>query len=153
MAFNGGTQGAKVLSMNTNKHHHAADSLAHSAHNSVVNGGSKAIFNYEESLIRLGGDSDLFDEILGMFLEDAPALLQQASLSLADGDAETLERMAHTLKGMSANFNAAAAVEASYAVELLARERRLDKAAVCFPRLEDELHRLEAALRNFQQHH
>jgi HPt (histidine-containing phosphotransfer) domain-containing protein len=61
-----------------------------------------------------------------------------------------LERAAHTLKGLSANFAAPAAVEASYAVELLAREHRLQSVAVCFGRLETELHRLEAALRDFR---
>ena len=109
-----------------------------------------AVFNYEESVTRLGGDGALFDDILDIFLEDAPKLLAQASTSLGSGDSETLERAAHTLKGLSANFAAPTAVEASYAVELLAREHRLQSAAMCFPRLEAELHRLEAALRHFR---
>jgi HPt (histidine-containing phosphotransfer) domain-containing protein len=109
-----------------------------------------SIFNHEESVTRLGGDEALFDDILDIFLEDAPKLLEQASTSLCSGDSETLERAAHTLKGLSANFTAPTAVEASYAVEILARERRLQSAALCFPRLEAELHRLEAALRDFR---
>jgi HPt (histidine-containing phosphotransfer) domain-containing protein len=108
------------------------------------------VFNYEESVTRLGGDEELFADILDIFLEDAPKLLAEASHSLGSGDSETLERAAHTLKGLSANFAAPAAVEAGYAVELLAREHRLQSAAMCFPRLETELHRLEAALRAFR---
>jgi HPt (histidine-containing phosphotransfer) domain-containing protein len=111
-----------------------------------------SVFNYEESVTRLGGDGALFDDILDIFLEDAPKLLAQASTSLCSGDSETLERAAHTLKGLSANFAAGAAVEAGYAVELLAREHRLQSAALCFPRLEAELQRLEAALREFRSH-
>ncbi|MEX2113416.1 MAG: Hpt domain-containing protein [Pirellulales bacterium] len=111
------------------------------------------VFDYDDSLARLGGDSQLFNEVVDIFLEDAPKLLSQASTSLAAGDSATLERAAHTLKGLSANFAAAAVVAAGYAVELLARERRLDGAAVCFPRLETELHRLEAALRDFRGQH
>jgi two-component system, sensor histidine kinase and response regulator len=110
-----------------------------------------AVFDYELCLSRLGGDRELFDEILEIFLEDAPALLAQASTSLANGDWATLERATHTLKGLSANFAAAAAVTASYTVELHAREHRLQSAAQCFPLLEAEMLRLETALRAFRQ--
>jgi two-component system, sensor histidine kinase and response regulator len=112
---------------------------------------SSGVFDYEDSLARLGGDRQLFDDIVAIFLEDAPLVFEQASGSLAAGDSATLERAAHTLKGLSANFAAASAVAAAYAVELHARERQLDNAAVCFPQLESELHRLQAALRNFRQ--
>ncbi|MEX0677408.1 MAG: Hpt domain-containing protein [Pirellulales bacterium] len=111
------------------------------------------VFDYEGCLARLGGDRELFDEILDIFLEDAPPLLSQASTSLARGDSAALERATHTLKGLSANFAAAAAVTAAYAVELHARDHRLDSAAICFPQLEAEVHRLEVALRNFRQQH
>jgi HPt (histidine-containing phosphotransfer) domain-containing protein len=110
-----------------------------------------ATFNYEESVTRLGGDRALFDEILEIFLEDAPTLLEQASNSLADGDCATLERAAHSLKGLSANFAAGPTVAAAYAVELHAREHALADAAHCFPRLVSQLHRLEDGLRAFRQ--
>lgn len=111
------------------------------------------VFDSDLCLSRLGGDRELFDEILEIFLEDAPPLLAQAARSMANGDAAALERATHTLKGLSANFAAAAAVTAAYAVELHARDHRLDSAAICFPQLEAEVHRLEVALRNFRQQH
>ncbi|MGD9724482.1 MAG: Hpt domain-containing protein [Pirellulales bacterium] len=109
------------------------------------------VFDYADSLLRLGGDAELFNDIADIFLEDAPKYLAEASRTLTTGDAATLERAAHTLKGLSANFAAAAAVEAAYAVELLAREHRLEGAARCFPRLEAEVQRLETALREFRR--
>jgi HPt (histidine-containing phosphotransfer) domain-containing protein len=115
--------------------------------------GDGAVFDYQDCLTRLGGDAQLFNDILDIFLEDAPQLLEQARSSLASGDAETLSRAAHTIRGLSANFAAAAAVAASYAVELHAREQKLEMAAQCLPRLELELHRLEAALADFRSHH
>ncbi len=117
------------------------------------NRSNEGVFDYEDSLARLGGDDQLFNEVVDIFLEDVPKILSQASNSLAAGDSATLERAAHTLKGLSANFSAASAVAAGYAVELLAREHRLDGAAVCFPRMESELHRLETALRDFRNRH
>jgi HPt (histidine-containing phosphotransfer) domain-containing protein len=111
------------------------------------------VFDYKDCLTRLGGDPQLFRDILEIFLEDAPQLLEQAHASLEKGDAETLARAAHTIRGLSANFAAASSVAASYAVELHARERQLDMAAQCLPRLESELHRLESALANFRSRH
>jgi HPt (histidine-containing phosphotransfer) domain-containing protein len=107
-------------------------------------------FDYATSVTRLGGDRELFLDIIEIFLEDGPIYLEQAALALADGDIATLERAAHTLKGMSANFAAAAAVAAAYAVELHAREHRLENAAACFPQLQSQVQQLEAALREFR---
>jgi HPt (histidine-containing phosphotransfer) domain-containing protein len=115
--------------------------------------GDSTIFDYQDCLRRLGGDAQLFNDILDIFLEDAPLLLEQARSSLASGDSETLTRAAHTIRGLSANFAAASAVSASYAVELHAREQKLEMAAQCLPRLESEVHRLEAALADFRLHH
>ena len=75
--------------------------------------------------------------------------LEQAAQALADKDLATLERAAHTLKGMSANFAAAAAVAAAYAVELHAREGRVENATACFPQLQGRIRELDGALREF----
>jgi HPt (histidine-containing phosphotransfer) domain-containing protein len=107
-------------------------------------------FDYATSVARLGGDRELFLDIVEIFLEDGPMYLEQAVGALAKGDAGTLERAAHTLKGMSANFAAASAVAAAYAVELHAREHRLENAAACFPQLQRQVQHLDAALREFR---
>jgi HPt (histidine-containing phosphotransfer) domain-containing protein len=113
-------------------------------------GGSEVLFDYDASLSRLGGDRELFHEILDIFLEDAPTLLEKAAHALANGDTDTLGRSAHSLKGLSANFAAAPTVAAAYAVELHAREHDLKSAAICFQELETQLHRLDAALRELR---
>src|SRR5690349_3269625 len=107
-------------------------------------------FDYATSVARLGGDRDLFLDIIEIFLEDSPMYLEQAKQALAEGDLATLERASHTLKGMSANFAAAGAVAAAYAVELHAREHRLENAAACFPQLQSQVQQLDAALREFR---
>lgn len=107
-------------------------------------------FNYDSALMRLGGDRSLFNEVLGIYLEDAPELLGQASTSLASDDMPSLQRAAHTLKGLAANFGAAAAVAAAYAVELHAGSGQRDRAAKALPQMEAEIQRLETALRHFR---
>jgi HPt (histidine-containing phosphotransfer) domain-containing protein len=100
----------------------------------------------------LGGDRQLFVDIVGIFLEDAPAILDQAAAALAEGDSEAVARAAHTLRGMAANFAAESAVAAAYAIESHARSHRLENAAGCFGNLKQQVEALQAALREFRGH-
>ncbi len=105
----------------------------------------------ERSLARLGGDPALFVEIVGLFLEDSPILLERAQRGLRDQNLAELERTAHSLKGLSVTFNAHALSAAALSVEQHARERDLERAAACFADLEHELERLQGVLKRFQQ--
>jgi len=106
-------------------------------------------FNYKRSVSRLGGDTVLFREIVELFLEDAPALLVQAHRSLASGDATTLERSAHSLKGLAANLDALTVVSAAQSIEHHAQQRDLSLAGACLPELAKRLQALQAALTKF----
>ncbi len=105
-----------------------------------------AAFDYERSLARLGGNPDLFGEIVVLFLEDAPQLLTRAREGLDHQDLPELERAAHSLKGLSVNFDATQLAAASARLEQLAREHDFDRAAACFPELEREFTRLQREL-------
>jgi signal transduction histidine kinase/CheY-like chemotaxis protein/HPt (histidine-containing phosphotransfer) domain-containing protein len=50
------------------------------------------------------GDAELFDELAGMFVVDAPNLAGEVEVALAAADAPRLARAAHTLKGLFATF-------------------------------------------------
>ncbi len=106
-------------------------------------------FNYQRSVARLGGDAVLFREIVELFLEDAPALLVQAHRSLASGDALTLERAAHSLKGLAANLDAVTVVSAAQSIEQHAQQKDLSLAGACLPELAKRLQSLQAALAKF----
>ena len=64
------------------------------------------VFDYEDFLHRIDGDIDLLKEVIGIFLEDTPALLANLYAGIRIGDAEAVERAAHTLKGSAANISA-----------------------------------------------
>ena len=104
------------------------------------------LFNYERSLERLGGDQTLFEEVVVLFLEDSPKLLKQARSALESRDAETLARASHSLKNLSATFDATEAAEAAKAVEQRAHEGELVQASGLFDDMQRELERLQAAL-------
>jgi HPt (histidine-containing phosphotransfer) domain-containing protein len=107
-------------------------------------GGS--LFDYDRSLARLGGDPALFEEIVTLFLEDCPQLLRQARSAWSEGDLETLARTAHSLKNLTANFDASAAMMAAATVEQRIQDRALAHVDLCLSEMERELGRLQSAL-------
>lgn len=66
--------------------------------------------------------------------------------ALDAGDAQALQRAAHTLKGSIANFGAKAATEAALALEELGRAERLEEAAERLDGLCREVDRVAEAL-------
>jgi HPt (histidine-containing phosphotransfer) domain-containing protein len=52
-----------------------------------------------------GGD-DILNELIDLFLQDAPSRLLQMGRALLEGNAGTAARVAHSLKGSSANLGA-----------------------------------------------
>jgi two-component system sensor histidine kinase/response regulator len=61
---------------------------------------------YDELLALMEGDRDLLQELIGVFLEDAPQRIEAVRRALADRDAEALYRAGHALKGSAGNFGA-----------------------------------------------
>ena len=110
----------------------------------------EATFDYDRSLARLGGDPGLFAEIVVLFLEDAPQLLDRVREGLEQQNQAELERAAHSLKGLSVNFDAKRLSSAAASVEQHARENDLERAAACYPNLEQEFRRLKDDLVAFR---
>lgn len=75
------------------------------------------LLQVDAALQRLGGDIELLDQIILIYLEDAPTLLHTAREALAKGDAGELRRAAHSLKSMMATLGAPAGVTAALRLE------------------------------------
>jgi PAS domain S-box-containing protein len=86
--------------------------------------GSKRMgeLDYSAALARVGGDSDLLEELAGMFLEEYPKLLEEIRRGLGEQNATVASNAAHQLKGLLAQFGAETARQAAYAVEQPARQ-------------------------------
>jgi HPt (histidine-containing phosphotransfer) domain-containing protein len=69
----------------------------------------------------LGGDPEFLVEVVEAFLSDSPPRIEALKSSLAGGDADTLGRAAHSLKGSSGNFGAARMQALCADIERLAR--------------------------------
>jgi HPt (histidine-containing phosphotransfer) domain-containing protein len=108
---------------------------------------SMPLFDYQGSLARMGGDEQLFGEMVGFLFADAPRWLDELRKGLDREDLPLVQRSAHTIKGLAANFGATPTVAAAARVEKLAREDRdLVAARQALPALEAALRELETAL-------
>jgi HPt (histidine-containing phosphotransfer) domain-containing protein len=104
------------------------------------------VYDYAGSLCRMGNDQELFQEMVGLLRADAPPLLSAIRAAQSDGDAPRLQRAAHTLKGLSANFGAQRAVTAAETVEKLAKAHQSAGMPAAISELEESLDELVAAL-------
>jgi len=60
---------------------------------------NEPLWNMSKTLEQLGGDEMLLQEVMDIFLEEAPKHLAALRLAVTQGVAETVETAAHTLKG------------------------------------------------------
>ena len=102
-----------------------------------------AVLDRAVALERVGGDSELLQEMAQLFLDEYPSQLEAVRAAVRARDARALERSAHSLKGSVGNFGAAAALEAALRMELLGRRGELQD-------VEQAMRSLEVALLTLQ---
>ncbi len=111
---------------------------------------STCCFDAAAALERLDGDEELFTALIDIFQQDSVDLAERLSASLATGNIREVERAAHSLKGLAANFDAKGATEAAARIEEMARNRTITGIEPLVHRLELRLEELRAALRRWE---
>ncbi len=61
--------------------------------------------NLKQILNRLGGDWELFQELIQIFTEDAPEIVNEIKRATESKNATQLEIASHGLKGLASNFS------------------------------------------------
>jgi HPt (histidine-containing phosphotransfer) domain-containing protein len=85
-------------------------------------------------------------EVAGLFLADAPRLLDEIRAALAAGDADTVHRAAHGLRGAAGYVGGKPAADAAQALESAAAAGQLSNSPHAFEKLKTEVNRLTAVL-------
>ena len=98
-------------------------------------------------LARVGGDRALLAEISRLFVDDAPGHLKKIREALDSGDADSLRRSSHALKGAAANFEASAVVEGARSLEDMGRRGDLSGGETAWACIQLETDRLIETLR------
>lgn len=78
------------------------------------------------------GDEALLREVLQIFVEETPKQLAELEASIATGNAESIQRVAHTLKGELGFLGMTDAVAQARALERMGHDHSLDSAAEVF---------------------
>jgi len=82
-------------------------------------------FNRAELIDRLGGDLDLLQEVIHLFLDDCPTRLLAITAAVQKRDPELIRTTAHALKGAAGTIGASAVFEAAQTLERVGAEKRL----------------------------
>ena len=62
--------------------------------------------DFQLGVLRVGGNREVYKDLLQDFINELPAKLEKLKLYAAEKDADSLNRAAHNLKGVSANLGA-----------------------------------------------
>ncbi len=104
------------------------------------------LFDGDELLGRVGGDRELLQMLVDLFFESVPAQLVELRAAIRAGNADQVNRLAHTVKGAVGNFASPSAIEAAQRLEIMGKEGRLEDAEDVFAELEMTIGRLKQAL-------
>jgi len=124
----------------------AADGVPVASASESGSGERLAAFAEEAALESTGGDRGLLQELIGIFLAEAPVWMRDLEGALRRRDAAEVHRIAHTIKGAVDSCGAARAYDAAMLLERMARDGELEGAPAAFATLDRELVRLRPEL-------
>ena len=104
------------------------------------------VFDRSALLERVGGDKDLLNEIIAMFIEDIPVQLEELKQGIKENDAAVMRGQGHKIKGASATVGAEAMRQAAHEIELAGTHGKLDSAPGLVAKLEQEFERLKGVV-------
>ncbi|MEK7273276.1 MAG: Hpt domain-containing protein, partial [Nitrospirota bacterium] len=110
----------------------------------------RPIFDPSQMLQNIGGDQDLLVQLVDLFLERQADMMSQVRQALSLGDAVTVERAAHTLKGTAGNLCAPEVALAAGRLEAIGRLGTLHDAPAVYANLEMDMLRLLHLLEEYR---
>jgi two-component system, sensor histidine kinase and response regulator len=113
----------------------------------TVPGAQEMHMDIERALERFSGDRPFLVEMSQEFTAGLPDRLVELRTALAAGNANDLSRLAHNLKGVSANFNADPLSKLAAELEVLGRQDDLDAAPELLDQIAKEAAQLQIYLK------
>ena len=104
-------------------------------------------WNFSNTLEQLGGDVPLLQEVLDIFLNEAPKHLADLHLAVAQGTAKAIEKCAHTLKGELGYLGLPEILQTAAEIESMGRSSNVPGAASLLAKFDTDLMGLLTAIR------
>jgi HPt (histidine-containing phosphotransfer) domain-containing protein len=108
-------------------------------------------FDAAVAMDRVDGDRELLQELIDIFLGECPKWLADMRAAIGQGDAKTLRRAAHTLKGSAGAFGAAAVYSSAQRLETMGDQGDLANAPAEAAALVTLLDKLKAELAAYRK--
>ena len=108
-------------------------------------------FDLNEAMSRCGGDADLLRELIDMFGAEIPGWMRSLERGIQIGNAELIQRTAHTIKGAVGTFASAKGWDAALQVEKIGKEGRLADVGPAWDHMKLTITRLTEALKAFKE--
>jgi CheY-like chemotaxis protein len=112
---------------------------------------STAAIDEDAFMDRVGGDEDLRDDVIRVFLTDCPKRLAAIRIAVDRLDPELIRTTAHALKGAAGNLAATGLFEAAAILERVGAESRMFAAEAAWQRLSIEAAEVIDALVRFER--
>ena len=106
------------------------------------------IFDKDELLNRVGGDEELLQELLNLFLVNFPGQLHELRQALQHNDAVKIAEQAHTIKGASANLGAHTLKHKAFKMETAGKNNDLILAQATLNQLDSEFNKFRNVISN-----
>ncbi len=122
------------------------DTPAH-AHQHDLHPDASDAFDRQAVLERTMGDEELLRTVLEVFLADMPKQIESLEQALNAGDINSSERIAHSIKGASANVGGKYVREVAWEMEKAGKSGDLEKARGCLAELKKNYENLARILK------
>lgn len=119
------------------------------AHSQSAASELRDVMDVEEALERLGNDEELLREIVQIYLEDSPELVERIHGAVSDGDAAALQRAAHSLKGLAATLSAHDVIGAAIKLEHLGAASNFGEAPKAVAEVDHSVNQLNEAVKKY----
>jgi len=108
-----------------------------------------SVMDFGDALERLGNDHELLREIVQIYVEDAPAILERIQAAVNAADAAVLQHAAHSLKGLASSLSAYEVVGAAARLEHVGASRNLAEAPQTLDEVNQRVEELNNAIQAF----
>lgn len=100
---------------------------------------------------RLDGDIELLRDLLRIFSQESPPLLEKISMAIQHGSCEDVRRLSHKLKGSALQFSGGGVASLAACLEQMGEHQSLEGAARVLSELEQAVANLEYSLQSIAQ--
>ena len=105
-------------------------------------------WSMEQTLEKLGGDEKLLQEVMEIFLEEAPKHVSALQMALDQGSGEAVERAAHSLKGELSYLSMSELSSSALYLEEMGRNSDLEGVSRLLPQFEADVSQLLISMRS-----